>query len=276
MTLNTHPARGPRWTRSLMMVTVVALSVSAALAQDVPGAIRTTDGRVIQGNIRWMGVAKAYSVITKEGITLQVPVAQVDDSRVTEPPELKPAIRLVAAGQPDQAIPVLEKIAKDYTMLQHDIPATRWLAQAYLDKGESRKALDACERLIRSRPTAGYASEVALPYWDTLLAEGNTSRLNQMIDKAVAGGTRKVQAIALTKRGAAKQKARDFESALIDGYLRVVTLYSAIKEVQPEALYQAAICMEELGRVTDAQKMRDKLLTAYGRSEYAQKLKGGA
>ena len=273
MTLYTQIAGRTRAIRT--MAALLALSGTAALA-DVPGAIKTTEGRVFKGQIRWMGVSKQYSVITDKGVTMKISATKVADSRVKKPKNLEGAIRLVAAGQPDRAIPVLEQIAKDYTMLQWDLPATRWLVKAYIDKKESRKALDAAERLIRNRPEAGHASEIAPFYWQALLAENKLGRLNQMIDKAVSSGSHAVQAMALNMRGAAKKKERDFENALIDGYLRVVTLYSAVKDAQPEALYHAAECMQEMGRVTDAEKMRKELLTKYGRSQYAQKLKGGA
>ena len=52
-------------------------------------------------------------------------------------------------------------------------------------------------------------------------------------------------------------------------YLRTVTLYKAVREVQPEALYKAGLTLEEM-RHAKAQDLFDTLIEEYPQSEYAQ------
>ena len=53
--------------------------------------------------------------------------------------------------------------------------------------------------------------------------------------------------------------------------MRVVTLYTAITDAQPEALYKAAKCFEKLGQSARADQMKTILKDKYGQSEWAHK-----
>ena len=61
------------------------------------------------------------------------------------------------------------------------------------------------------------------------------------------------------------------EKALRDGYLRVVTLYRNERAAQPEALFKAAKCFEDLGQTQRADHFRSRLKDEFGSSEWAKK-----
>ena len=68
---------------------------------------------------------------------------------------------------------------------------------------------------------------------------------------------------------------KQYKDALVEGYLRTIVLFQDVREVQPEALYQAARCFEELGESGNAEKMRKKLLADYPDSSYSKQLNAG-
>ena len=68
----------------------------------------------------------------------------------------------------------------------------------------------------------------------------------------------------------------DLQTALIDGYLRTIVLFEQVKDVQPEALYKAVKCFEDLGQAAHADKMRKKLLAEYPQTAYAKWIQAGS
>jgi len=84
-----------------------------------------------------------------------------------------------------------------------------------------------------------------------------------------------VAAMAQIKRGDIERKKENLKEALVDGYLRTIVLFKQVKEVQPEALYKAAKCFEELGEHSYAEKMRKTLLEKYPLDPYTGKIKAG-
>jgi tetratricopeptide (TPR) repeat protein len=252
------------------------LCADAALAQ-VAGIIVTPEGRKIDGTISWRPREKAYAVVQRGGNNVEILMTQdkIKELQIPRPNELVAAIDKIQKGDAASAIPLLEKVSKLYQMLTWDTVATRYLAEAYLKDGDADKAIDVCEGVIRFNPEAAYLGEMAPVYWDSLLKKDRSSKVEELLTQAIKSGDRSASAFAQIKRGDIILKGGDTpeiaKKALRDGYLRVVTLYKAQRDAQPEALYKAAKCFDKLGQSGRADSMRTTLKTEFGASEWAHK-----
>lgn len=253
---------------------LAAVAAASAFADEVPGRITKAgvNGQQITGNILWKPVGKKYVITQKNGVEVEVPFDEVAKVEVVRPKELEGAVSAVKSGKYAAAIPVLEKIAKGYAMLQWDEPATRYLAEAYLATDRAADAAKACETIISLRPEAAYMGELAMQYWTALLQTGKTAKLDDLVQKAARSGERATAARALVMRGDMLSAEKKYKEALEDGYLRVVVLYKNVKEVQPEAIYKAMQAFEAIQQVPYAEKMRSILRSEYPSSDYARKL----
>ncbi len=263
--------------RPLMPALMSALALAAAGVQaQVPGVLVTVEGREMQGRLSWRAVARKYTVATadRSGKIIEIELApeQVKAIKVPEPRELAPALEAVRAGKGASAMPVLEKIMRDYAMLPWDEPAARGLAEAHLQNNNPAAAVKVCETVIAYKPEAAYSGELAVVYWEALLKAGRTAKLSGLLDEAVKKGDRETSAAALLKRGDLLMEKKQPREALKDGYLRVVVLYENVRSLQPEALYKAAQAFDALQQHANANKMRTLLRTRYPGSEYAKKL----
>jgi tetratricopeptide (TPR) repeat protein len=252
---------------------LMLLGAGAALAQ-VDGRVVTTEGRTVDGSIRWSVRDKAY-VIKRENVEILLEPDKIDRLVIPKPNELIAAEDMVRKGQAAQAIPILQKVITTYLKLNWDESATRLLAEAYLADGKSKEAIDVCEKIIAGTPEAAYKGDMAPAYWRALLMGDRVAKLDDMLTKAVKEGDRTTSAFALIARGDLIRKtgdnAENAAKALRDGYLRVVTLYKGVKAAQPEALYKAAQCFEKLGQSSRADSMRTELKRDFGSSEWASR-----
>ena len=267
--------------RPALLAAILLLVAGAASALDVEGTIVTKDGdKRFTGVIRWKAVARVY-VVSQKGtggsdIDVEVNPDQVKERIIPEPAGFRDALKSIQDGKPQQAIPVLERIAQDYVMLQWDDPAGRALADAYLKSGDPAGAVRACEKVIAVNPEAAYRGEMAPLYWQALLKKGGSSvKLDDLLDQAVKTGSQESSAFALIIRGDLLVAKGDNRAALKDGYLRVVTLFRAVRAAQPEALFKAAKAFEQLNQGARAEDLRKRLLTDYGSSPWAAQVKGG-
>ena len=251
------------------------LAAGAAPAIDVTGSLVTKDDKSFTGVIKWRGGTVRVYVVTAGKIDVEFAPAQVKELSIPEPAGFKDAVKAVQEGHPQQAIPVLDRIAQDYVMLQWDEPATRALAEAYLGSGDTASALRACDKVITAKPEAAYSGEMAPLYWQALLKAGKTSKLEDLLEQAIKSGSDDATASALIMRGDALSAKGDFKGALKDGYLRVITLYRAVKSAQPEALFKAAKAFDQMNQSPRAETMRKQLLAEFGSSDWARKIKGG-
>jgi len=264
-------------TRTIGLFAVCAAVVAPLAVQaQATGFMTTVDGRTIEGTFRWKPAAKTYMVMPK-GVSAEMELAldKVADLRIAEPAALKTAVQQVQSGAAAVAVPALEKIATEYTNLQWDRIAVRYLVDAYIKSGDTAKALQTCERAVAANPEAAYQGEIAVAYWRTLLKAERVTKLDELLDKAVQSGDQYSSAFALMLRGdrmvAKGESKENRQNALKNGYLRVVMLYRDVPEAQPEALYKAMKSFEALGQSTYAEKMRTRLTTEFGSSEWARK-----
>lgn len=258
--------------KKIALIAVFAMTAAASFA--IQGRITKAgdNGQRIDGDIIWKQIAKKYVVTQKNGVEVEISYDEVAKVETQRPKELEGAINAVKSGKPAVAIPVLEKIAKDYAMLQWDEPAARYLAEAYVAVDRSADAVKTCEAIIALRPEAAYMGEMAMSYWTALLKTGKTAKLQDLVEKAARSGERVAAARALVMRGDMLAEQKQYKEALEDGYLRVVVLYKNVKDVQPEAIYKAMQAFEAIQQVPAAERMRSLLRSDYPSSDYAKKL----
>ncbi len=261
--------------KSLLVMLVAA---TAATCFGAKGTITKTDGVTQKGDIRWSSRNKAY-IIQAGRIETQVPATDVDVLDIEKPAGFDKAAEAVDKGQGASAIPVLEKIVKEYQRLQWDKEAGSYLARAYLDSGKAEQALKSCQAVIASDSSAAYNGKLAPSYWEALFQLGQMSKLEAALKKAAASGDRASSGAALIKRGdiifkEGKESNDAARKALVDGYLRAVLMYTeagVAEQVRPEALYKAARCFEKLGQASRADAFRTDLRTNYKTSPWASK-----
>lgn len=253
---------------------LIALLIASQWSVAVQGTIVTTARARISGDIRWLGASRAYEV-SKNNIGQQVALTQVARLIVPKPAGLDNAAKMVASGKYAPAVPALKSIIEKYQMLEWDIPASRWLAEAYLNLGKVSEAEDMCNVVFRQNPAAKTSGELAGVYWDVLLKAGKQAKLDMVLKDAIKDGGREVAAVAQVKRADMNKAKGKVKDALIDGYLRTAILFRDVKSIQPEALFKASQCLQQLGQASQAEKMRKRLAEQYPTSKYAAKLRAG-
>jgi tetratricopeptide (TPR) repeat protein len=253
---------------------MITLLMTGAVFGQIQGTIVNTDGKSFPGLLKWKAQDKAYGV-NANNIEMAIPLASVADIQIAKPKDLENAEKQVAAGNSAVAIPLLEKVSKDYFMLKWDKPAIRLLAEAYLKSGDTDKAIKICEAVISADPTAAYLGETAPIYWQALLKANRTAKIEELLLKAIKSGDRNASAFALNMRGdlilATGDTAENSLKALRDGYLRVYLLYKSEKEALAEAMYKAGKCFEKAGQAARAEQMRNELKKDFATSPWAQK-----
>ena len=263
--------------RTHLTIALCALAAQMA-AGDVTGTVTTENGDVQKGAIRWSARDKAY-VVTTGNIEVQVKAADVAEIDIKKPATYDAAVAQVAKGQGAAAIPALQKIVKEYSHLQWDKAAGRYLAEAYVAAEKPADALKVCQGIIDGEPSAAYKGDLAPAYWSALLSLNRRSPLEKNLEKAINSGDIFSRGAALIMRGdlAMKDGAESNDAckkALTDGYLRVVFLYKDAKvadKLQPEALYKAAHCFDKLSQSGRADSMRTELKRTYANSPWANK-----
>ncbi len=256
-------------TRLLLALGAALLVAAPPLHADVMARITRKNGGQLQGMTRWQPANKKYVVTVKQGQTevpTDIPLADVASIQVVKPKDFDAAVK----GRNTAA---LEKIMKDYAMLQYDVEAGNVLARLYLSQGKNADALRVCRAVLNANPEA-LKTAFAPVYWKALLENGQGADLAPVLDDAVRTGSPALAAGALVVRGDLLRAENKLQEALTEGYLRVIALYRGQKEVQPEALFKAAEVFEQLQQPQYAQKMRQELLLRYSDSAEARKVRG--
>jgi len=267
--------------RSKQLPGILAVLSAALLlpaAAQVDGyVVKKGTGQKLNGKVRWRASMKQYEIkmAGKQALS-SVPAAQVAQVRVRPPEGLENAARAVKGGSYTGAhILKLEKIVKDYLMLQHDLTAAQWLGTAYVKTGKAAEAARMMDRVMADRNVGDLPQGFVRVYWDTLLETEKYSKLKKELKSAIEEGSRPVAAVAQMLRGKIDMRKGDYRDALVEGYLRTIVLFEDVPDVQAEALFYAITCFEELGESSHAEKMRKKLLADHPKSEYSKKLQTG-
>jgi tetratricopeptide (TPR) repeat protein len=252
---------------------VVLAACAPSVFAQARGLILKKDGGRVAGLIRWQPASRKYMVSGRGGVTWQVALRDVREVRVDKPVDFDRAVRAVQLKSYTTARPILEKIMKNYRMLQWDLPAARYLAESYLRTGKADEAVRMCKRVLDSSPAAAGSASFAPIYWEALLETDQEMTLKDALSKAIESGNRALAAAAQIKRGDIERKNNKLQNALIDGYLRTVLLFRDIKALRPEALYKTVLCFKELGRHSDAERWRKRLAVEFPQSPYIEKLR---
>ena len=256
-------------------ILLVGMVLGAAQAAGVDGGIITEDGQKIVGKIRWLPSRKEFKITDKKNVAMSLSPAQVAQIQTRKPRNIDAAAKAVMDKNYSQGVPALEKIFADYSMLQWDVVAARYLAEAYLAQNKTTKALEVTRKIMEQPLDRVLPDEFHRVYWDVLLEAGQREKLKEALELAARTGGREIAAVAQLKHGDIEMKRGNYKDALIDGYLRTVLLFGDVKSIQPEAHFKAAKCFSELGQHTHAEKMRKTLLEAYPNATYTQQLKSG-
>ena len=270
--------------RRLITALVFAAAVSAGetlhAAAAAQGTVYKKDGGQVSGIVKWSVRDKGYAVTQKQAngstMDLTIPLKEVDRLEIKQPQGMDQLIAQVETGKGSSAIAGLQKIADDYAHLQWDLVAGSYLARAYIDSNNGAKALDICQKIIDVDPSAGYRGDLAPTYWQALIKNNKGATLEKMLAKAATSGDRFSSGSALIARGDACRAKEDTPAAarqaLVDGYLRVVLLYTDAEvaaRLRPEALYKAAQCFERIGQTARASDLRTELKGRYASSPWA-------
>lgn len=265
-----------------MILAAIALAASMAAyaaGDDITGTITDAQG-AHNGIVRYSLKSKTYFVTTKQnGAVLESEIAPGDvvEMEIAEPPGWDKAVENVQKGRAAASVKYFEAVVKKYNHLQWDLRAARYLADAYLSSGDTDKAYEACNSVVRADPRNAFSGELAPIYWKVLLKMGRKDALEKLLVRAASSGDRFSSGAALIGRGdlilASGESAESIRSALVDGYLRVALMYTDGKiaeQLRPEAMAKAAQCFEKIGQAGRADAMRGDLKRLYPNSTWAK------
>lgn len=234
----------------------------------VQGVI-TAKGSQRKGDIRYRARDKMYLVtIQRRGgtpIEIELAAADVTNLDIPKPKDFDRAVEMVSKGQGVAAISILKKIVDDYKKLNWDLPAGRYLVEAYLQSNNPKEGYDVAQQIIRDDRKAAYLGDLAPAFWKTLLKLGKVDQLEDLLSKAAQSGDRRSSGAALVLRGdiILAEGGDDKETlrrALTDGYLRTALMYGDedCKDIRAEAMNKAAQCLDKLGWAERAENMRSQ------------------
>jgi TolA-binding protein len=252
-----------------------AAALAAALLGGTPPGLRAAPAVIQASGQRIEGLAiKAKPdgtilLTTKEG---ELSFPKGTRVVVDQPPTYAKAVQLMQQKQYDEAVRLLQGIVKEYAFLDWDLKAHRLLAGALVGKGEPKLAVESCEAIFRAAPEARKDEELQRIYLRAMAGAGETQKLAPMLDQAIAEGARETAAVAQVLRADLRLAAGDIEGALYD-CLRTAELFTAVSDVQAEALFKAAECLEKLGDER-AGRYYGKVARDFPQSPYAVKARG--
>jgi tetratricopeptide (TPR) repeat protein len=162
------------------------------------------------------------------------PLANLDEFRRT----MGSAKRLVDSGQPDAAIPMLERAKTLFPQYGGDDGPMWYLAQVYGKRGDTRRAADELKQLVASNET-NYAAELALA--DALQKLGDNKAAATALASALYINPFEMP---VHQRLAELAKASGDAKTAVRERRAVVALAPAD---QSEALYQLAVAYRDAG-----------------------------
>lgn len=246
----------------LLGAACMAQAQSAATAYLILNDQRQVDGTAVRVN------AQGDYVIRTEVGERTFPAAQVLEAVGEKPAEFDRAVAALRAGQVEQAVPVLERIAQQNRRLGWDDEANTALGRAFLRGQDPQRAAAALEKI--SEPFLSRRPDVRVALWDALIGAGRGAVVEPLLDEAIRGGDRALAAQAQIRRGDLKMSRRQVEEAAMD-YLRTVILFESQRAAQPEALFKAGTALREL-RDPRAARLFETLSKEYADSEFAARI----
>ena len=263
-------------TRLLLALALAATTALPALC-NVQGQMRVrSSGAQYQGTIRWKQTEKKYEITTTDGRTFSFDANDVQ-IHIPRPPALDKAVADFREGRYGSVVSGLTPIFPNYVNFPHDEEIASVLANALTAQRKSEDAIKVCERITVARPDAAFKGGMVSAYWNALLANNRTSKLEELLEKAIKTGDIPAMAQAAVLRGdmilqVASPTALTYRTALVEGYMRVIVIYAReARSVLPEALYKAAQCFDKLGQSGRAQQFRAQLAAEFPDTDWAAK-----
>jgi len=246
------------------------LLACAAMADTV--YLRNGKSSIPAKSITWRESAQEYRVETMDNMTLTFQRNQVARLDITKPADIDRAQQMIASGQPDAAITVLNDVIEKYRMRNWDNVARELLATIYLQRKDPKKAIALLEDYFRAAGQSEGQAKLRKVYWIALNEAERFSTLKKELDTVIINGPRDAAAEAQIMRGDMARKQGSKEDAFKD-YMRTALLFKDVKSVQPEALFKAAEILDEM-RDPRGDLLRKEIVAEHPESEYAKKLRG--
>jgi len=240
-------------------------------AEAVGGRVLTTDGQIIKAtSIRFKKTTQEY-ILTTDNLERPLAKAKVKKLDIEKPAKFAQAITTLNSGKVDDAIAMFEEVYTEVFMLSPwDAQVLDMLGRIYTTKKiDKAKAVDTYEKLLRNALPEGITPDIKKRAWAVLIDAGKTEALAKEFENTIATGSRANAAAAYIGRGDLAKRTKNTSDAFID-YMRVVLLFDQVKDLQPEAMYKAMKCLEEL-KDSRAAELRRELAQKYPQSEYASK-----
>lgn len=268
------PAGGARAPGSRTLRAVTAAVCLAAAVVNLQPSTGVADTLVLKGGKRIPVTKIIYRRATKEfvAVTEQGQIVYSEDkvqqALVAKPGEYKLAQQRLEQKDFKGAIPLFEKVWKDYAKLEWDKAAKAQLAYAYFMAEDMDRGIRLAEEIFAD-PTAPTPPGLGRLYLNGLMKKKDYAKLENEFVKIIGTGSRETAAGAQLLRGDIFMDKKQYREALIKGYMRTAELYQDVKDVQPEALFKAAQCCRELGDTEQAAMFRKRLLDKFPDSEFA-------
>jgi len=218
-------------------------------------------------NITYREATDEYIVNSGVG-TYQVARSKVESLSVPRPSDFDKYAQGLKTGGTEGSVAGMEQIVEAFTFRWWDLEGKRLLFPVYERQQQWDKIVKMCA--IYSKVKANVPSSIQGFYWRALAKKGGSNNLLlQELSAAIETGSRASAAAAYLVRGDMYAYQGKKQDALIDGYLRVVLMFSDIKDIQPEALYKTYRTLKELND-TRAEKFRKKLVDEFAESDFAK------
>jgi tetratricopeptide (TPR) repeat protein len=250
---------------------MVILAGAAVAAQAAPYVILKNNEQKVGTQIRARPDG-TITLIMGGGQSLQLSKDQYIRAVADKPEKIDAAAAAVAAKKFDEAIPVLKQIMTDLRFLEWDRVAGIQLARAYEGKGMGAEAVAVYETLVKDYPALEMDPEFGWAYRSGLLAAKQYARLEPMLKKMIAEGSRTDAAKALIMRGDIRAEENKMELAIRD-YLRMILFYEKERDVMPSGLSRAAGALSKL-RDPRAKEIYQRLAEEYPQSPEAAAARG--
>lgn len=248
-----------------ILVAAAALIFTALAAQAAPYVVLKSGKKVEGQRIR----AKSNGTIeltTAQG-TVTYPKGSYRRAYADRPAEMNQAKQALKAGKADEAVKLLNTLARSYKGLGWDIEASKLLPQAYMMAGDFDKAVKGLEKFMRSEPSVKGDPGFQMVYAEALMKAGEFSKLERILDQSIKSGTREAAAKAQNLRGDMLMEQGQTEAAFLD-YMRTITFFKKQADSAAEAAYKAGVCLETM-RDKRAADMYRTVIQNFPRSKYA-------
>ena len=253
---------------SMMIFGVMVVVVCGLVIPAGASTVYLKNNRSLTGSVEWREATQDYLVTMAQGA---VPASKADVVRlaIDRPATYDQAAGMVKGRVFGQAIPLLEKIVKDYRMLTWDVEAGKLLALSYLETKDLQKAIMTMDALFAATSRDKVPASLQMAYWKALLADHSNVRLRKELEKAIGTASLDTVCAAYMIRANMFLKAGDEDEALSD-YLKVINLGQNFKTLMPEALFNAAALFDN-SRDPRGADLRKRLIKEYPGNDYAIK-----